>query len=82
MSIVFHQINLSRLEFQYERNRRYTLSNANIFAHMNARSCFISVALLCKSLSTYGNIPTDSAKFNAQCPISINLPNNVKPFAL
>jgi len=39
----------------------FTLSSARIFVHMKTRICLSSFVVVCRSFSTYGNIPTDKA---------------------
>ena len=41
--------------------KQLTLSTARIFAQINTISGRISLPELCRSLRTYGNIPTDNA---------------------
>lgn len=55
-----------------------TLSTAKILAQIKTNRGLNSLAELCNSFSTYGNMPTDRAKFTAQGPRSKNLPNSSK----
>ena len=53
-------------------------SSARILVQMKTRICRRSGAVVCSSLRTYGNIPTESARSTAHGPMSRNLPSNTR----
>ena len=62
-------------ELSFTRSAWHDRSRARIFVQMNTKICLRSGAVVWRSLRTYGNIPTDSARSTAHGPLSRNRPS-------